>query len=183
MPKAIVQKEDWIKLGYELFSDKGVSGIVIEKMAAKFKINKSGFYWHFSTKKAFIQQIIDYWIAESTSDIIDEVNKATAPKEKFEKLIELSFKKDNHIDFFFFIKKYAKSDEQLNALIDQLDQQRISFTKDLLAELGFSEAAALTKSKLFYKYLIGHHEMIRYKEQDENYLETVKAEIQHFIQY
>ena len=32
MPKIVAQKEDWIRLGYQLFSNQGISGIVIEKM-------------------------------------------------------------------------------------------------------------------------------------------------------
>ena len=53
MPKIIAKKEDWIILGYKLFSKKGISGIVVEKMALKLSVNKSSFYWHFKTKKDF----------------------------------------------------------------------------------------------------------------------------------
>lgn len=181
MPKIIAKKEDWIKLGYQQFSDKGISGIVIEKMAKKLKVNKSSFYWHFSTKKIFIRQLIEYWEKESTSKIIEKVNQAPGPKEKFDKLIELSFLKDNNIDFVFFLKKYAKSNKELNDLIDSSDRQRIRFTESLLVKLGFSEKDASVKSSIFYKYLIGYHEMIRYKKQNENYHEEVKSELREFI--
>lgn len=181
MPKIIAKKDDWIKLGYQQFSDKGISGIVIEKMAKELKVNKSSFYWHFSTKKIFIRQLIEYWKKESMSKIIEKVNQESTPKKKFDKLLELSFLKDNNIDFVFFLKKYAKSNKELNELIDSLDKQRIHFTENLLVKLGLAEKDARIKSSIFYKYLIGYHEMIRYKEQNENYHEEVKSELREFI--
>ena len=160
MPKIIATKEDWIKLGYEEFSDKGIAGIVIEKMSNKLKVNKSSFYWHFSTKKDFIEQIVSFWIIENTSKIIDKVNSVQTPSARFEKLIELSFKEEPYMDFFFFLKKYAKSNKNLQKQIDSIDNQRIDFTKDLLIQLGYSENDSDIKANLFYKYLIGYHEMI-----------------------
>ena len=67
MPKIIAKKEDWITLGYQLFSEKGISGIVVEKMAQKLKVNKSSFYWHFKTKKDFFNEIISFWISADTN--------------------------------------------------------------------------------------------------------------------
>lgn len=183
MPKIIAKKEDWVRLGYRLFSEKGIVGIVIEKMSKKLGVNKSSFYWHFSTRKAFIEQIIDFWEKESTSKIIMEVNKESSPKDKFDRLIELSFLKDNNIDFFFHVKKYAKSNKELNLLIEKADRERMNFTKDVLRSLGFSEREALVKSSIFYKYLIGYHEMIRYKEQSPSYTAEVKDELRHFINF
>ncbi len=183
MPKVIAKKEDWIKLGYIEFSDKGISGIVVEKMADKLKVNKSSFYWYFSTKEEFIKQILDFWIAENTTKIIDKVNTQKTSVKQFEKLVELSFKKEPYMDFFFFIKKYAKSNPKLQKTLDSIDIQRLEFTKQLLIRLNFTEDAAAAKANLFYKYLIGYHELIRYKKQDENYLLEVKAELNQFISY
>ncbi|UTW62403.1 TetR/AcrR family transcriptional regulator [bacterium SCSIO 12741] len=183
MPKIIATKEHWLELGYQEFSDKGSAGLVIEKMAQKLKVNKSSFYWHFSTKKDFLKQLVDYWILENTSKIIEAVNAEKSARERFEKLIELSFKKDPYIDFFFFLKKLAKADKKLFDLIDSIDRQRIEYTSQLLVQMGFSEEEANLKAGLFYKYLIGYHEMIRYKKQSKDYLKEVKKELSQFLVY
>jgi len=183
MPKIIARKEDWVKLGYQQFSKSGVSGIVIEKMAKKLKVNKSSFYWHFSTKEAFIQAIIDYWESESTSKVISMVSIEATPEDRFDKLIELSFLKDNLLDFFFYLKKYARTNEKLALKMRDLDNQRIKFTAEILEDIGFSSSESKTKSSIFYKYLIGYHEMIRHREQSQDYIAEVKNELRHFIKY
>jgi AcrR family transcriptional regulator len=183
MPKIIAKKEDWIILGYKLFSENGISGIIVEKMALKLNVNKSSFYWHFKTKKEFIDEIITFWTSNGTNEIIATVEKESLSKEKFEKLIEIVFKKEPHLDFIFFLKRSALTDKKIQSLIDTIDNQRINYTKNLLVKMGFSENEASIKSTVFYKYLIGYHEMIRYKKQHKDYSKEVKKEINQFIKY
>jgi len=183
MPKIIAKKQDWIILGYKLFSEQGVLGIVVEKMAKKLKVNKSSFYWHFKTKNDFINDIISYWVSTNTNRIIEKTNNEKSGNERFEKLIELSFKKEPYLDFFFFLKKYALKDKKLFSLIDKIDNQRIEYTKSILIEMGVSINDAEIKSQLFYKYLIGYHEMIRYKKQSKNYKSEVRKELNQFVKY
>jgi AcrR family transcriptional regulator len=181
MPKIIATKEDWIKEGYYQFAASGVKGIVVEQLAARLKVNKSGFYWHFKTKKAFIKEIVAFWVALDTNQIIVTVEKEGLPKKKFIKLVEIVFKKEPHLDFIFFLKRYALKHKEIQSLLDKIDNQRIKYTKDLLLAMGFSKSEAMMKSKLFYKYLIGYHEMIRYKKQSKNYIKEVKKELNQFI--
>lgn len=183
MPKIIAKKEDWILLGYTLFSEKGINGLVVEKMALKLKVNKSSFYWHFKTKKDFLNEIISFWVSTDTNSIITMVESKPIGKEKFNGLIALAFKKEPYLDFIFFLKRYALKDTEIQTLIDSIDNQRIAYTKSILIEMGFSENEAFIKATLFYKYLIGYHEMIRYKKQSKNYIEEVKIELNQFIKY
>ncbi|MFK8044745.1 MAG: TetR/AcrR family transcriptional regulator [Crocinitomicaceae bacterium] len=183
MPKIVAKKEDWIFLGYQLFSKHGIAGIVVEKMAAKLKVNKSSFYWHFKTKADFINEIVSSWVSSNTDQIIALANSENSAEERFLKLIELTFKKEPYLDFIFFLKRYAQKDKKLQALIDSIDLQRIEFTKNILMEMNFSSEEAQQKAILFYKYLIGYHEMIRYKKQNKNYVAEVKSELNQFINF
>lgn len=183
MPKIIAKKHDWIFLGYKLFSEQGVSGIVVEKMALKLKVNKSSFYWHFKTKKDFINEIISFWITTDTNKIISSIESEESGKEKFEKLIEIVFKKEPYLDFIFFLKRYGLKDKKIQLLVDEIDNQRIDYIKNILIEIGFSINDASVKAILFYKYLIGYHEMIRYKKQCNDYVYKVKIELNQFIKF
>lgn len=183
MPKIIAKKEDWISLGYRLFSENGINGIIVEKMAIKLNVNKSSFYWHFKTKKDFINEVISYWVSIDTNRIITTVESKSSGREKFDELIKIAFKKETNLDFIFYLKRYALKDQKIQTLIDQIDDERIDYVKHILMDIGFSEQEAFTKSSIFYKYLIGYHEMIRYKNQTDTYITEVKKEIHQFIEY
>ena len=181
MPKIIAQKEDWIKLGYQLFSEKGIAGIVIETMAKKLSCNKSSFYWHFKSKQAFITDLVAYWVETETIQIISNTEKVDGIKEKFARFLEITFKNEPYLEFIFFLKRYAKSHPEIQTIIDDIDAQRLNFTAHLFQELGYTKEIAQVKARIFYNYLIGYHEMLKNKKQSKNYLDQVKTDLNHFL--
>jgi len=183
MPKIVATKEDWIILGYQLFTEAGEAGLNVDKMSRQLKCNKSSFYWHFKTKKDFVNCLIDHWIIMDTTEIIAEVNKESSPQKQLLKLIEVAFKEDANLDFIFHLKKYGRSNKQVAKVVERIDKERIAYVVQLLAGLGYPEKEARLKAQIFYKYLIGYHEMIRYKKQKKTYLSEVLTEINQFIQF
>jgi AcrR family transcriptional regulator len=181
MPKIIATKETWVKLGYVIFAKQGISGIIIEKMARSLKVNKSSFYWHFKTKKDFIDEIVQYWIFTETEEIINKAEKSKNIINKWNSFLKIAFKNDPYLEFIFHLKRYAAKHSGIQTVIDNIDQHRLAFVSDLLQEFGYSKKEAVIKSSIFYKYLIGYHEMIRHKKQSKNYLEEVKNELNHFL--
>lgn len=183
MPKIIAKKQDWINLGYKLFSEQGVSGIVVEKMADKLNVNKSSFYWHFKSKKEFIEQLTIFWVNTETEQIIKLTNVKKTTLQKFKTLVAEIYKQKPFLDFNFYLKRYATKDNRIQIIIDKIDKQRIEYVKNLLQEMGYSKQDASIKTALLYKHLIGYHEMIRYKKQSNDYQKKVKIELNQFIKY
>ena len=183
MPKIIAKKEDWINLGYKLFSENGVSGIVVEKMSKTLKVNKSSFYWHFKTKKHFINELVKFWTNKETNRIINLTNEKKKGLKKFKTLIALIYKKDPFLDFVFFLKRYARKEKEIQKIIDEIENQRIEYACKLLQEIGYSKQEAEIKSTFLHKHFIGYHETIRYKEQSIDYEKEVKKELNMVIKY
>jgi len=181
MPKIVASKKDWITLGYKLFSESGELGIVVDKMSRMLSCNKSSFYWHFKSKTNFIEQITEYWILSETTDTIQLVDKIVETEEKLLKLTEIAFHKDSNLDFIFFLKRYAKNYPKIQKKIDSIDKERMAYVSELLVDIGYNKKTAALKASIFYKYLIGYHEMIRYKKQPKGYLSEVLIEINEFV--
>ena len=183
MPRIVAKKEDWINLGYGLFSEQGVSGIIVEKMAKTLNVNKSSFYWHFKTKKDFIEKLILFWTKNETEQIINLTDSKKPGLQKFKTLIALIYKQDLFLDFTFYLKRYAKKEKKIQKIIYKVDKQRIEYANKLLQEIGYSKQDAKIKSTLLHKHFIGYHEVIRYKKQNIDYQKEVKMELNQFIKY
>jgi len=183
MPKIVAKKEDWINLGYRFFTEHGVSGIIVEKMAKTLKVNKSSFYWHFKTKNDFINELIQYWIDQETERIIHTTSSKKASLEKFESHIKLIYKQDLFWDFNFFLKQYARKEKRIQKIIDDIDTRRMRYAQNLLKEMGYLEEDANIKAQVLTKHYIGHHEMLRNKKQSADYLNDVKKELNQIIKY
>ncbi|MBN2892220.1 MAG: TetR/AcrR family transcriptional regulator [Bacteroidales bacterium] len=183
MPKIIVKKEEWINLGYELFAEQGDSGIVVEKMAKKLKVNKSSFYWYFKTKENFIKELIMFYINKETTRIIDLTNSLQVGLEKFKTFIALIYKQDPYFDFVFYLKRYARKKKEIQTIVDEIDYKRIEYACTILQEMGYSKQEAKIKATFLHKHFIGYHETIRYKEQSPDYEKEVRKELNLVIKY
>ncbi len=183
MPKLLVTKQDWINLGYQEFALMGISGIVVERMAKKLKVNKSSFYWYFKTKSDFIDAVVEYWIEIETNQIISTTEQALTNEEKWNIFLKITFENSPYLDFIFYLKRYAQKHEKIQKIIDKIDAERMNFTASLFYEFGYSKEDAKIKASIFYKYLIGYHEMIRNKKQPKNYLTEVISELNHFLEF
>ncbi|MFZ4740730.1 MAG: TetR/AcrR family transcriptional regulator [Bacteroidales bacterium] len=58
-------KEIWIKIGYEIFSLSGKSGLKVEPLAKKVGKSKSSFYHFFADMESFIEELLTYHIDQS----------------------------------------------------------------------------------------------------------------------
>jgi AcrR family transcriptional regulator len=58
-------KDIWIKTGYEIFAQSGVSGLKIESLARKVGISKSSFYHHFADLELFMEELLNYHMQQS----------------------------------------------------------------------------------------------------------------------
>lgn len=181
MPKIVAKKEDWINLGYKIFADQGVSGIVVEKMAKVLKVNKSSFYWHFKTKKEFIRQLVEFWKNRETDRIITLTKDKKTGLEKFKAMMPLIYKQDPYLDFVFHLKRYARKEKEMQEIIDNIDKQRIDYTCMILEEMGYSKQESKIKASFLYKHFIGYHEFIRYKKQSVDYVKEVLIELNQIV--
>ena len=182
MPKIVATKDQWIELGYHLFSQTGIRGLNVDKMSKELKCNRSSFYWHFKTKSDFVHQVIDHWIKVETDQVILEVEKCKTDKEKLQKFLMIAFKNEPYLEFAFFLKRYAKNNKYAQSIVDKIDKRRLRFTADLLEKNGYSKRESEIKANIFFKFLIGHHELNKNKTQSKNYLKPIKKELKHFLE-
>lgn len=181
MPKVVAQKKDWLKLGYLLFSKEGIKGIVVENMAKTLNCNKSSFYWHFKSRAIFLRALIEYWIQTETNQIIELVEAQKTPQKKYHKFIELVFQHDPYLEFIFHLKRYAREHPKIQKLIEEVDQKRLDYTTGIFQELGFPKKESRRIASIFYKYLIGFHEIYREKAADKKYQKLVKEELAYIL--
>ena len=46
-----VNKNDWLVAAIDMLENDGIERVIIERLARKLGVSKSGFYWHFKNKK------------------------------------------------------------------------------------------------------------------------------------
>ncbi|UPK47071.1 TetR/AcrR family transcriptional regulator [Paenibacillus pabuli] len=158
MPKIIVTEEQWVQQGIERFEQGGAEQLVIEKMAVSLGCSKSSFYWYFSSRDSFIQQIVETWRELTTQQVIADSNVHATADERIVKVLTRMFGTTQRGDFLFYLRKLSLKDDAYRVVLNEVEQLRMEFMQQLLIQKGMQPERAFQKSWMLYHYYLGWYE-------------------------
>src|SRR3954463_13260759 len=66
-------RSTWIEAGLRALSAGGPHAIRIEPLARALGVTRGGFYWHFSDRRALLEEVLDTWERLSVDEGIERV--------------------------------------------------------------------------------------------------------------
>jgi AcrR family transcriptional regulator len=161
-PEPKLGRQDWIEVGLVVLAESGVEAVRVEPLAKRMKVTKGSFYWHFKDRNDLLDAILAQWVEVDTDRVIERVNQLDVdPKTKLLHLFELAIADDSLTPGLAdgsienAIRAWATNDAKVAAVLEQVDRQRLNYTKDLFLEIGFPEVEALVRARLAYYSLVG----------------------------
>lgn len=131
-------RQVWLEAAYVMFVSDGIEAVKIMSLAKTLNLTRTGFYWHFKELSELHNAIIDIWKTRNTGIILDRC--ATPAPSLCAALFNLI---DCWIDTDLFdapldlaIRNWARSDERLQALVEQSDADRLAAVKMMFERFG-----------------------------------------------
>ncbi len=70
---APVSRQDWIDYAMTVLGENGPDAVRIERLCTGLGVTKGSFYWHFKSRAALRDAMLEHWQYKETQAIIDEV--------------------------------------------------------------------------------------------------------------
>lgn len=149
-------RQNWIDLGLKVLAESGVEAVRVEPLAKLLNVTKGSFYWHFKNRDELLEAILHDWVSRETDGIIEKVEVAGGDASaKLLHLFELAIQDDGQVENA--IRAWAVNDSKVAAVLNQVDQHRLGYTKDLFLEVGFTPFEAMVRARMAYYSLIGEY--------------------------
>lgn len=149
-----LSREDWIAGAMKMLAENGAAAVRVEPLAARLKVTKGSFYWHFRDLADLQDAMRQEWIRRSTDWVIDRVNahggEATA---RFRKLIELAGVKPPPVERA--MRAWAALDGPTAHTVRAVDDKRMRFVRDLLLEMGHDDIRAEAVARMLTCFVVG----------------------------
>ena len=148
-------KSQWLAAGLEALRKDGVAGVRVERIAARLRISKGSFYWHFRDRGELLDELLGYWSREMTDVEFDRVRAlrgglAARLTALAEDVLERGLGR-----FDPAIRAWARTERKVAGAVDQVDRRRVRALTEFFEEGGFGAAEARTRARLFYTFLLG----------------------------
>jgi AcrR family transcriptional regulator len=146
-------KSDWIAQGLETLARHGPNALKIGALAAKLRVSRGSFYWHFRDHADFRAQLLESWQESSTDRIIRDLDAREAELDRLRDLMRRAFRGSRNLERA--IRSWAAEDKDVATVVASVDARRVAGLGKLLVEAGVKRDCALNRAAFLYWAYLG----------------------------
>lgn len=152
MEASRLERNDWVLAAVDVLKQEGVDRVKVDPLAKKLGVTRGSFYWHFGKRQDLLDAILCHWKDMSTQSVIVEVERENdTPEGRLRHLIDFALSVDeDRISLELAIRAWARTDIAVKAALFEIDEQRISYLKQLILDIGWRESDAHQHASYIY---------------------------------
>lgn len=145
----------WIAAAAAALAEGGIDAVRVEPLAARLRVTKGSFYWHFADRDALLAAVLLSWERETTLAVIERMETTLPDADaRMRGLFRVASHNDrNRIEAA--IRAWAQTGGQAAAAVRRVDARREAYVGKLLRALGLDPAAAKSRARLICLAVVG----------------------------
>jgi AcrR family transcriptional regulator len=148
-----LDKSDWIRHGLSTLARDGAHALKVGPMAARLKVSRGSFYWHFRDIGAFRDELLRAWQDRLTDQVIRELDARQGEPGLLRQLLHSAYASDRRLDRA--IRAWAAEERRVAAVVAAVDAKRVSRIARLLVDAGVERARARHRAAFLYWAFLG----------------------------
>jgi AcrR family transcriptional regulator len=152
-------RKEWIEAGLRALAAGGPGAVRIEALAQALGVTKGGFYGHFADRNALLDEMLDTWERRATDETIEHAErKGGDVRNRLRRAGALTFSAEL-LPIDLAIRDWSRHDPAVAERLRRVDNRRMSYLRELFAEICRDQDEVEARSTLAFSLAIGHHFM------------------------
>jgi AcrR family transcriptional regulator len=149
-------RSSWIEAGLRALAAGGPDAVRIEPLAKTLGVTRGGFYWHFTDRRALLDEMLGTWERATTDVVIERVESEGGDPEA--KLLRLSgLTSSGVVAVDLAVRDWARREQAVAEHLRRIDNRRMDYLRSLFAAFCADADEVETRCLLYYSLLIGNH--------------------------
>jgi AcrR family transcriptional regulator len=151
-------RSSWIEEGLRALAAGGPDAVRIEPLARALGVTRGGFYWHFDSRRALLEEILETWERVSVDDVIERVeSEGGDAKAKLRRLSALAASSDEPLRTDLAVRDWARRERTVADRLRRVDNRRMEYMRSLFGAFCPDADDAEARCMVFYSLWIGSH--------------------------
>lgn len=156
MAKVQTPRAAWIEKALQALATGGPDAVRVEALAASLGVSKGGFYWHFTDRRALLEETLDAWEKAGTEDVITLVESGPSdPRAKLQQLFQLASSADFEVELA--LRDWSRRDGDVAERLHRVDNRRMEYLRSLFGQFCADEDDVEARSMLAFSLFIGSY--------------------------
>jgi AcrR family transcriptional regulator len=150
-------RSTWIDAGLKALSAGGPGAVRVELLAKDLDVTRGGFYWHFPSKQAFLDEMLDTWERRSTEEVLERVEQEGGDaRDKVRRAGMLTFSNEL-LPIDLAVRDWARRDASVAKRLRRVDNSRMEYLRLLIGEFIDDPEDVEARGMLAFALAIGSH--------------------------
>jgi AcrR family transcriptional regulator len=150
-------RTSWTDAGLRALAAGGPDAVRIDVLAQQLGVTRGGFYWHFGSREAFLEELLDEWERRCTDEAMERVEREGGDaKNKVWRAGMFTFSKDL-LPIDLAVRDWARRDRSVAKRLRRVDNRRIDYLRTLIGSFCSDEDEVEARSMLAFSLAIGNH--------------------------
>jgi AcrR family transcriptional regulator len=150
-------RNTWIDAGLKTLAAGGPDAVRVELLAKDLDVTRGGFYWHFPSRQAFLDEVLDTWEHRSTEEVLERVEQEGGDaRDKVRRAGMLTFSKEL-LPIDLAVRDWARRDASVSKRLRRVDNRRMEYLRLLIGEFIDDPEDVEARAMLAFALAIGNH--------------------------
>jgi AcrR family transcriptional regulator len=151
-------RKRWVDQGLHALAAGGPDAVRIESLAQALGVSKGGFYWHFESRGALLDDLLDTWERVMVDDVIARAEAGGRDaRTKLRRLFAEAATAGDLLKVDLAIRDWARRDDAVAERLKRVDNRRMDYMRSLFGEFCRDDDEVEVRSMLAFSVFIGNH--------------------------
>jgi len=147
--KPRLTRDDWIKAAFDKLTTSGIGEVSIDRLADGLGVTRGSFYHHFADRNELMQAVLVYWADRWTRLVRRSIEDLGLDPATNLLALMRAIRKNSAADFDAPIRAWALHDPMARKVVQEVDEERLSFILAQFEALGFTGVDAENRARLY----------------------------------
>lgn len=148
----------WVEEGLKALAAGGPDAVRVEPLAQALGVTKGGFYWHFSDRRALLEEMLDTWERTSVDEVIARVeSEGGDARSRLRRLSALASASDELLRVDLAVRDWSRREPTIAARLRRVDDRRMDYMRSLFGAFCADEDEVEARCMLAFSLWIGNH--------------------------
>jgi AcrR family transcriptional regulator len=148
---ASLTADDWTHAALDVLTDQGIQAVQITALARQLNVTRGSFYWHFDSREALLDALLDQWRARNTGVMVEALGGADTLDDGILALFSVwtdHTRFDSKLDQA--IRDWARHSEALLDMLKAEDDARVAAIAEFFRRHGYPKIEAFIRARVIY---------------------------------
>ncbi|MEZ5217777.1 MAG: TetR/AcrR family transcriptional regulator [Ilumatobacteraceae bacterium] len=150
-------REAWIDAGLSALAAGGPDAVRVDPLAKGLGVTRGGFYWHFDSRDAFLDELLDTWERRSIDEVVQRVEaEGGDPRERVRRAGMETFSK-LLLPIDLAVRDWARRDAKVAGRLQRVDDRRMDYLRTQVSSFCSDADDVEARCTLAFCLAIGQH--------------------------